>query len=415
MDGEPKPMMELRGTIAVRGCGRRSKRGGNRKAKPDFGTKPPYLNVPTANVIHFRVLVNSLSSLLAAFINQFPVMPPAVMAPPIEIPSKSPAVQKASHSPLNERIISSMTRKTVAAHPWHELEIVVYPHNYGFLPRTLCEDNDPIDVLEPVLPGCFLRAKAIGLMPMIDQGEKDKKNENKDVAVDDFLPAAVAYEAVQSSMSVLLFHVSASSALACMEEQPRSKWEELLEICIIKVQENRKVTNQRLLNLERNTGLLEQELASLAAQVEELEFNMRVLATTIGSKHTPGTLPSLPEINPKGNCHAMQLRSMITYQPPQAADLGREEMEKNRGRPTSRQLLINPSGPPKIPQPAKPDLDTDAELPPVAAAPLRSGPLPESQPPDPQFPSTATIPTRGSYRKNPSKGKTFLSLRTPEE
>jgi inorganic pyrophosphatase len=24
---------------------------------------------------------------------------------------------------------------------------VVYPHNYGFVPRTLCEDNDPIDVL----------------------------------------------------------------------------------------------------------------------------------------------------------------------------------------------------------------------------------------------------------------------------
>jgi inorganic pyrophosphatase len=56
---------------------------------------------------------------------------------------------------------------------------VVYPHNYGFIPRTLCEDNDPIDVLvimqEPVLPGCFLRARAIGLMPMIDQGEKDDK------------------------------------------------------------------------------------------------------------------------------------------------------------------------------------------------------------------------------------------------
>ncbi|KAL5717175.1 inorganic diphosphatase [Ranunculus cassubicifolius] len=56
---------------------------------------------------------------------------------------------------------------------------VVYPHNYGFIPRTLCEDNDPMDVLvlmqEPVLPGSFLRAKAIGNMPMIDQGEKDDK------------------------------------------------------------------------------------------------------------------------------------------------------------------------------------------------------------------------------------------------
>ncbi|CAJ1950577.1 unnamed protein product [Sphenostylis stenocarpa] len=180
---------------------------------------------------------------------------------------------------LNERILSSLSRRSVAAHPWHDLEIgtllftvveitkgskvkyeldkktglikvdrilyssVVYPHNYGFIPRTLCEDNDPIDVLvlmqEPILPGCFLRARAIGLMPMIDQGEKDdkiiavcaddpeykhytdlkelpphrlseirrffedyKKNENKEVAVNDFLPASTAIEAIQHSMDL---------------------------------------------------------------------------------------------------------------------------------------------------------------------------------------------------------------------
>ncbi|KAG6395529.1 hypothetical protein SASPL_146174 [Salvia splendens] len=51
------------------------------------------------------------------------------------------------------------------------------------------------------------------------------------------------------------------------EEQPRSKWEELLEIIFIEVQENKKGTNQRLMNLERNTDLLEQGLASLVAQV----------------------------------------------------------------------------------------------------------------------------------------------------
>ncbi|KAB1212405.1 Soluble inorganic pyrophosphatase [Morella rubra] len=53
------------------------------------------------------------------------------------------------------------------------LSSVVYSHNYGFIPRTLCEDNDPLDVLilmqEPVLPGCFLRARAIRLITMIDQ------------------------------------------------------------------------------------------------------------------------------------------------------------------------------------------------------------------------------------------------------
>ncbi|KAJ8642325.1 hypothetical protein MRB53_019019 [Persea americana] len=211
----------------------------------------------------------------------------AVMTPPIETPNKSIDSHQ-SHQPLNERILSSMSRRSVAAHPWHDLEIgpgaptifncvveigkgskvkyeldkktglikvdrilyssVVYPHNYGFIPRTLCEDSDPLDVLilmqEPVLPGCFLRAKAIGLMPMIDQGEKDdkiiavcaddpeyrhytdikelpphrlaeirrffedyKKNENKEVAVDKFLPASTAYEAIQHSMDLYATYI----------------------------------------------------------------------------------------------------------------------------------------------------------------------------------------------------------------
>ncbi|GAB2291155.1 V-ATPase V0 sector subunit c'' [Dionaea muscipula] len=184
---------------------------------------------------------------------------------------------------LNERILSSLSKRSVAAHPWHDLEIgpdspqivncvieitkgskvkyeldkktglikvdrilyssVVYPHNYGFIPRTLCDDNDPLDVLvlmqEPVVPGCFLRVRPIGLMPMIDQGESDdkiiavcaddpeyrhytdfkelpphrlaeirrffedyKKNENKEVAVNDFLPASNAMEAIQHSVDL---------------------------------------------------------------------------------------------------------------------------------------------------------------------------------------------------------------------
>lgn len=43
---------------------------------------------------------------------------------------------------------------------------VVYPHNYGFMPQTLDEDGDPMDVLvlmqEPVSPFSFLRVKPIG-------------------------------------------------------------------------------------------------------------------------------------------------------------------------------------------------------------------------------------------------------------
>lgn len=56
---------------------------------------------------------------------------------------------------------------------------VVYPHNYGFIPQTLCEDHDPLDVLvmmqEPVVPMCFMRVRCIGVMHMIDQGEQDDK------------------------------------------------------------------------------------------------------------------------------------------------------------------------------------------------------------------------------------------------
>ncbi|MFN0084942.1 MAG: inorganic diphosphatase [Blastocatellia bacterium] len=56
---------------------------------------------------------------------------------------------------------------------------VHYPANYGFLPRTYCDDNDPLDVLvlgqETVVPLCIIRAKAIGVMQMIDQSEEDDK------------------------------------------------------------------------------------------------------------------------------------------------------------------------------------------------------------------------------------------------
>ncbi|CAN1190600.1 Soluble inorganic pyrophosphatase PPA1 [Linum perenne] len=97
---------------------------------------------------------------------------------------------------------------------------------------------------EPVLPGTFLRARAIGLMPMIDQGEKDdkiiavcaddpdvrhyrdikelpphrlaeirrffeeyKKNENKQVEVEDFLPPEAAVDAIKYSMDLYASYV----------------------------------------------------------------------------------------------------------------------------------------------------------------------------------------------------------------
>lgn len=56
---------------------------------------------------------------------------------------------------------------------------VYYPANYGFIPQTLAEDDDPLDVLvlckEPVDPLTLVNARAIGLMTMIDSGKKDHK------------------------------------------------------------------------------------------------------------------------------------------------------------------------------------------------------------------------------------------------
>ncbi|MBV9945248.1 MAG: inorganic diphosphatase [Myxococcales bacterium] len=56
---------------------------------------------------------------------------------------------------------------------------VHYPANYGFIPRTHCEDGDALDVLvlgqEPVVPMCIMRARAIGRMPMQDEKGRDDK------------------------------------------------------------------------------------------------------------------------------------------------------------------------------------------------------------------------------------------------
>src|ERR1700676_2058416 len=56
---------------------------------------------------------------------------------------------------------------------------VYYPANYGFIPQTLAEDRDPLDVLvlcqESVAPLAILEARTIGLMTMVDSGVKDHK------------------------------------------------------------------------------------------------------------------------------------------------------------------------------------------------------------------------------------------------
>jgi inorganic pyrophosphatase len=120
---------------------------------------------------------------------------------------------------------------------------VHYPANYGFIPQTLADDGDPLDVLilmsEPVFPLTLVTARPIGLMTMMDQDELDykiiavgvsdpeyntyhdvhelpkhrlavirrffedyKTLENKKVVVDDILPALDAVPIIQKSLDI---------------------------------------------------------------------------------------------------------------------------------------------------------------------------------------------------------------------
>lgn len=55
----------------------------------------------------------------------------------------------------------------------------VYPASYGFIPRTLADDGDPLDVLvlcsEPILPATLVRCYPVGVINMLDDGKLDEK------------------------------------------------------------------------------------------------------------------------------------------------------------------------------------------------------------------------------------------------
>jgi inorganic pyrophosphatase len=56
---------------------------------------------------------------------------------------------------------------------------MTYPGNYGFVPHTLSDDGDPIDVLvcntRPLIPGCVINVRPIGVLVMEDDGGQDEK------------------------------------------------------------------------------------------------------------------------------------------------------------------------------------------------------------------------------------------------
>ncbi len=56
---------------------------------------------------------------------------------------------------------------------------VHYPGDYGFIPNTLADDGDPLDGMvlmdQPTFPGCLIAARPIGMLEMIDGGDRDEK------------------------------------------------------------------------------------------------------------------------------------------------------------------------------------------------------------------------------------------------
>jgi inorganic pyrophosphatase len=92
---------------------------------------------------------------------------PKVVNAIIEIPSGSKTkyeIDKESGLLLLDRVLSSS---------------VVYPANYGFIPRTYCDDGDALDIFVlgqvVAVPLCIMSAKVLGGLKMIDGGEGDDK------------------------------------------------------------------------------------------------------------------------------------------------------------------------------------------------------------------------------------------------
>ncbi len=119
---------------------------------------------------------------------------------------------------------------------------VHYPANYGFVPRTYCEDGDPLDVLvlgqEEVFPQVLLRARAIGAMRMRD----DKGQDDKLIAVHEDDPEYVLYRDIN--------------------QLPRHRLQELRRFFLdYKTLENKKVVVEALLGPAEAMDILREAVA----------------------------------------------------------------------------------------------------------------------------------------------------------
>jgi inorganic pyrophosphatase len=82
--------------------------------------------------------------------------------------------------PMRSKIKYELDKRNGILHISRVLHSAVhYPSNYGFIPQTYCRDHDPLDILvlsqEPVIPGCVMKARPIGMLPMHDSRQEDFK------------------------------------------------------------------------------------------------------------------------------------------------------------------------------------------------------------------------------------------------
>jgi inorganic pyrophosphatase len=93
--------------------------------------------------------------------------PPELLNAIIEIPSGS----RAKYEIDKESGLIKLDRVIYAS--------MYYPLNYGFIPQTMGEDKDPLDIVVltqvSVVPLCLIPSKVIGVMQMVDRGEADDK------------------------------------------------------------------------------------------------------------------------------------------------------------------------------------------------------------------------------------------------
>ncbi len=85
-----------------------------------------------------------------------------------------------------------------------------YPCNYGFIPHTLAADGDPTDVLVagriPVVPGCVVRARPIGVLIMEDEAGEDEKI--LAVPVDDLHPYYAGVSSYRNLPDILVQQIA---------------------------------------------------------------------------------------------------------------------------------------------------------------------------------------------------------------